>query len=100
MTEPMRVTAEVEKCARAIARTHFGSTVDLDACYGYNCAGEFVPGGEGGETKPHAWEWCIPEALACMEALLEPTIEMQNAAHAGEDEVGAYRAMLLRAMGR
>ncbi len=83
MTEPMRVTAEVEKCARAIYEKRNGGGA---MAWRHRDAKHKAP--------------YYADALACMEALLEPTIEMQNAAHAGEDEVGAYRAMLLRAMGR
>ena len=37
-------------------------------------------------------------ARAAIEAVREPTIEMQNAAHAGEDEVGAWQAMIDEAL--
>jgi len=51
----------------------------LDHPYGYNCAGEFVPGGEGGETKPQAWMWFVPHARAAIRAMREPTEEMVEA---------------------
>lgn len=74
----------IERVARAILRAEHGG-VDADACYGYNSAGEFVPGGEGGKTKPHAWMWFKNHARAAIAAMREPTKAMLTAADPIED---------------
>jgi len=64
-----------EKVARAICRAEH-PMADLDAEYGFNCASEFVPGGEGGETKPHAWLWYVGHADAALKVVLTHCAEM------------------------
>lgn len=101
------MTEMIERVARAILRAEH-EYADPDACYGYNCASEFVPGGEGGETKPHAWMWFEPHARAAIEAMREPTNPMVFAAGAFTvsdfaadkytDPAKTYRAMIDEAL--
>ena len=96
----MTITPEVEKCARAIC-VRDGCDPDFESI----ALGVLnIPKGQ----KYKLWETRIPAAIACLEALLEPSEAMVDEAYDGVSFTSAsrseikdgYRAMLLKALGR